>query len=54
MLFSQLCDQFYDTAKSFNGCESRILSKITALTTVQYISEFIFDRKINNVKISII
>ena len=56
-LFSQLCDQFMirrNYAKSFEGFKTRVLSKITALTTVQYINKFIFDRNINNIKISII
>ena len=56
-LFSQLCDQFMirrNYAKSFKGFKTRILSKITALTTVQYINKFIYGRNINNIKISII
>jgi len=56
-LFSQLCDQFMirrNYAKSFEGFKTRILSKITALTTIQYINKFIFDRNINNIKTSII
>lgn len=56
-LFSQLCDQFMirrNYAKSFNGFKTRIISKITALTTIQYINKFIFGRNINNIKISII
>lgn len=56
-LFSQLCDQFMirrNYAKSFQGFKTRILSKITALTTIQYINKFIFNRNINNIKISII
>ncbi len=56
-LFSQLCDQFMirrNYAKSFEGFKTRILSKITALTTIQYINKFIFNRNINNIKISII
>jgi len=56
-LFSQLCDQFMirrNYAKSFDGFKTRILSKITALTTIQYINRFIFNRNINNIKISII
>lgn len=56
-LFSQLCDQFMirrNYAKSFEGFKTRILSKITALTVVQYINKFIFGRNINNIKISII
>jgi hypothetical protein len=55
-LFSQLCDQFMirrNYAKSFNGFKTRILNKITALTLVQYINKFIFDRPINNIKIQI-
>jgi len=56
-LFSQLCDQFMirrNYAKSFQGFKTRILSKITALTVVQYINKFIFGRNIYNIKISII
>lgn len=56
-LFSQLCDQFMirrNYAKSFDGFKTRILSKITAMTIIQYINKFIFNRNINNIKISII
>ena len=56
-LFSQLCDQFMirrNYAKSFDGFKTRILSKIAALTVVQYINKFIFDRNINNIKSNII
>jgi len=56
-LFSQLCDQFMirrNYAKSFEGLKTRILSKISALTIVQYINRTIFNRNINNIKISII
>lgn len=56
-LFSQLCDQFMirrNYAKSFQGFKTRILSKLTSLTIIQYINKFIFDRNINNLKISII
>lgn len=56
-LFSQLCDQFMirrNYAKTFQGFRTRIISKITALTTIQYINNFIFGRNINNIKISII
>jgi hypothetical protein len=56
-LFSQLCDQFMirrNYAKSLEGFKTRVLSKITALTVVQYINKFVFDRNINNIKISII
>ncbi len=56
-LCSQLCDQFMirrNYAKSFDGFQTRVLSKITSLTTIQYINKFIFDRNISNIKISII
>lgn len=56
-LFSQLCDQFMirrNYAKTFQGFKTRIISKITALTTVQYINKFVFNRNINNTKISIV
>jgi hypothetical protein len=52
-LFSQLCDQFLirrNYAKTFEGFKTRILAKITALTLIQYINIFIFDRPINNIK----
>lgn len=56
-LFSQLCDQFLirrNYAKSFIGFKTRILAKITALTLIQYINKFIFNRPINNIKNQII
>lgn len=56
-LFSQLCDQFMirrNYAKTFEGFKTRILAKVTALTMVQYINRFVFDRNINNIKISIV
>lgn len=56
-LFSQLCDQFKirnNYAKSFNGFKTRILSKITALTFIQFVNVFVFKRKMNNIKISMI
>jgi len=56
-LFSQLCDQFMvrrNYAKSFQGFKTRILSKLTALTVIQYINKFVFDRNINNLKINIV
>ncbi|ANI89239.1 transposase [Arachidicoccus ginsenosidimutans] len=55
-LFSQLCDQFMirrNYAKSFEGFKTRILAKITALTTIQYLNKFIFNRNINNIKIKL-
>jgi hypothetical protein len=54
-LFSQLCDQFMirrNYAKTLEGFKTRIMSKITALTTVQYINRFVFNRNINNIKIA--
>ena len=54
--FSQLCDQFMirrNYAKSFDGFKTRILSKITALTLVQFINKFQFDRAINNLKVAL-
>ena len=56
-LFSQLCEPFKirnNYAKSFEGFKTRILAKITALTLVQYVNKFIFDRPINNIKNQII
>jgi len=56
-LFSQLCDQFMirrNYAKSFLGFKTRVLSKITALTVIQFINQFTFGRNINNLKINII
>ena len=56
-LFSQLCDQFMiqrNYAKTFYGFKTKVLSKITAMIMIQYINKFIFDRKINNIKISIV
>lgn len=55
-LFSQLCDQFMirrNYAKSFDGFKTRILAKITALTSIQYINKYSFNRNINNIKIQI-
>ena len=40
-LFSQLCDQFMirrNYAKSFQGLSTRILSKLTALTLIQWLN----------------
>ncbi|MCW0516324.1 IS982-like element ISRa1 family transposase, partial [Riemerella anatipestifer] len=41
--FSQLCDQFMikrNYAKTFEGFKTRIISKITAATVIQYINKF--------------
>jgi hypothetical protein len=55
-LFSQLCDQFMirrNYAKSFDGFKTRILSKVTAMTVIQYINAFMLNRNINNIKAAI-
>jgi len=41
-------------AKYFEGFKTRILSKITTLTIIQFINKFHFNRNINNLKINII
>lgn len=54
-LFSQLCDQFQirrNYAKTFAGFKSRILSKLTALTVIQWIN-YQEGRNINNLKTKI-
>jgi len=40
-------------AKSFEGFKTRILSKITGLTIIQFINKFHFNRNINNLKVNI-
>lgn len=54
-LFSQLCDQFLvrrNYAKSFQGFATRILSKMTALTVIQWFNKQA-GRNINNLKVVI-
>jgi len=49
-LFSHLCDQFMirrNYAKSFDGFRTRIISKISALTILQYINKFFNNRPLN-------
>jgi len=56
-IFSQLCDQFMirrNYAKTFVGLATRILSKITAFTLLQYINKFITGRPLNHVKHALI
>ncbi len=56
-LFSQLCDQFMirrNYAKSFEGFKTRILTKITTLTTIQFLNKFVFNRNINHLKINLV
>jgi len=51
-LFSQLCDQFMirrNYAKSFDGFKNRILSKIMAMTVIQFINK-LNNKNINNLK----
>jgi hypothetical protein len=55
-LFSLMCDQFRireNFAKSFVGFKTRILSKITALTLIQHLNKFVFNRPINNLKVNL-
>jgi hypothetical protein len=54
-LFSQLCDQFMirrNYAKSFQGLSTRILSKLTALTLIQWLNQR-NGNHLNNLKIII-
>lgn len=55
-IFSQLCDQFNirrNYAKTFDGFKTRILTKITAFTVIQFINKYLYNRKMNNIKVSI-
>ena len=55
-LLSQLNGQFslnINFAKSFEGLATRIISKITALTMIQYLNMFVLNRKLNKIKINI-
>jgi hypothetical protein len=55
-LFSQLCDQFMirrNYAKTFEGFKTRIVSKITALTMIQFLNKFTLNKNINNIKANI-
>ena len=52
-LFSQLYGQFTlktNFAKTFQGLITRILSKITAITIIQYLNCFVYKRNINILK----
>ena len=54
--FSQLHGQFMWTvnhAKSFLGLSTRLLSKITAFTMIQYLNVFVFNRPINKIKVNL-
>jgi hypothetical protein len=55
-LFSQMCDQFRirsNYAKTFIGYSTRILSKITAITVIQHLNKFVFNRPINQLKVNL-
>lgn len=55
-LFSQLCDQFLirrNYAKTFEGFKTRILSKITSITMIQFLNKFIFFRPLKNLKVNL-
>lgn len=52
-VFSQLCDQFMiqrNYAKSFTGFKSRILTKVTAMTLLQYLNKFIYNLPVGRIK----
>lgn len=52
-VFSQLCGQFNmqrNYAKSFRGLTTRILAKVSGMTTLQYINKFINDRPVGQIK----
>lgn len=54
--FSQLSGQFMlhiNYAKTFLGLTTRLLSKITAFTTIQYINFFVENRSLNKIKINL-
>lgn len=56
-LFSQLGDQFMlkrNYAKTFRGFKTRVLTKLTALTAIQFINYFLIGRSINHLKHAII
>ena len=46
--FSSYARRYY--AKSFDGFKTRIVTKITAKTVIQYINKHLFNRNINNFK----
>ncbi|MFC1557375.1 IS982 family transposase [candidate division KSB1 bacterium] len=52
-MFSQLCDQFMirrNYAKTFDGLVTRIISKISAFTLLQYINKFINYKPLGHIK----
>ncbi len=53
---SQLCGQFLinsNLAKTFQGLATRILSKITSFTMIQYLNFFVFNRSLNKLKVNL-
>lgn len=53
---SQLCGQFLiniNLAKTFQGLATRIVSKITSFTMIQYLNFFVFKRSLNKLKINL-
>jgi len=55
-LISQLNGQFsmnINFAKTFEGFIARMLAKITAITMIQFLNLFVFQRNINNIKVNI-
>ncbi|GAB1345378.1 IS982 family transposase [Cloacibacterium normanense] len=53
---SQLCGQFtinINFAKTFQGLATRIVSKITSFTMIQYLNFFVFKRSLNKLKINL-
>jgi len=53
---SQLCGQFtinINFAKTFQGLATRIVSKITSFTMIQYLNFFVFKRGLNKLKINL-
>lgn len=52
-VFSQLCDHFLiqrNYAKSFTGFKSRVLAKVTALTVLQFLNKFVYQKPVSRVK----
>lgn len=55
-LISQIDGQFsmnVNYAKTFGGLTTGIISKVAALTIIQYLNLFAFKRNINNIKVNI-
>jgi hypothetical protein len=55
-LFSQMCDQFRirnNYAKTFIGFKTRVLSKIMAITMIQHLNKFVFNRPVNKLKVNL-